>query len=235
MYSADAFATVTVSDSEQEQNIQQQDQLFDNAMTEGDTPSTMPSTPVYSELTHDGVTNVRYDGYATLGKNLTLIAGTSAHLYRIAYNVAQPEGEQSPLSSNPERSDAASFAPHFSTGESGSYAQGTYRVHRWTMSAGGRADRLLLAGISRQLPASAPPMQYPSTRGFMSVSASTIKCRHSWTSCLSLRTARSSLSACGRSLQGWTCTDGAGVLSASKHTRKTTPIILFPPNIRLFL
>ena len=146
VYSADAFATVTVSDSEQEQNIQQQDQLFDDVMTKGDTPSTMPSTPVYSELTHDGVTNVRYDGYATLDKNLTLIVGTSAHLYRIGYNVAQPEGEQSPLSSNPERSDATSFAPRFSTGESGSYAQGTYRVHRWTMSAGGRVETFAFGG-----------------------------------------------------------------------------------------
>jgi hypothetical protein len=146
MYSSSAFGTTTVSDSEQEQNIQQQDQLFDDELAKGYTPSTMPTTPVYSELTHQGVTNARYDGYVEWGKYFTLILGASAHLNRIDYNVAQPRGEQSPLNSDPARSDATSFSPHFSTGDSGSYAQGTFSFHRWTLSGGGRVQTFAFGG-----------------------------------------------------------------------------------------
>jgi hypothetical protein len=146
VYSPEAFSTVTVSDSEQEQNIQQQDQLFDDVVTKGYTSRTMPSTQVYSEQTHDGVTNVRYDVYASLTKHLTAILGGSGHLNRIAYNVAQPVGQQSPLSSDPARSDATSFSPHFSTGEAGFYAQGTCTFNHWAISAGGRIETFAFGG-----------------------------------------------------------------------------------------
>jgi hypothetical protein len=152
VYSAKAFGSATLSDSEEEQNIQQQDQLFDGRIPKGYTVETEPVTLVYSELTHDGMTNVRYDAYLSLNKNLTLILGSSLHLHRIAYNVAQPKGEQSPLSVNPQRSDAASFAPHFWTGESGSYGQGTYALHRWTLSAGGRVETFALGGSATVTP-----------------------------------------------------------------------------------
>lgn len=135
-----SFGTFTLSDSEQEQDIQQQDQLFDDTVPKGYTSKNLPLVPVYSELTHEGITNGRYDGYQGLGSKLTALFGASTHLTRIAYNVAQPEGEQSPLSSNPARSDARSFAPHFWTGDTGFYTQLTAAFGRWTLSGGGRAQ-----------------------------------------------------------------------------------------------
>jgi hypothetical protein len=146
VYSPNAFGTATLSDSEQEQNIQQQDQLFDGTIPKGYTRETAPVTPVYAELTHDGMTNARYDAYFTLNKNLTLVVGSSLHLNRIAYNVAQPTGQQSPLSGDPHRSDATSFAPHFWTVESGFYGQGSYVLSQWTLSAGGRVETFALGG-----------------------------------------------------------------------------------------
>ena len=138
LFSPHSFGTVTLSDSEQEQNILQEDQLFGDVVPPGHNLRNVPLVPVYRELTHDGVANVRYDGYQSFGSKLTALFGASAHLTRIAYNVAQPEGEQSPLSSNPERSDATAFAPHFWTGDSGYYTQLTAVLGQWSLSAGGR-------------------------------------------------------------------------------------------------
>lgn len=152
VYSPRMFGTVTFSDSEQEQNIQQEDQLFDGTLPPGFTQRTAPLTPVYSELTHDGVTNLRYDSYLTIGSRLSAIFGTSGHLNRIAYNVAQPLGQQSPLSTDPKRSDATSFVPYFSTGETGSYGQLTYALNRWTFSAGGRVQTFAFGGHATATP-----------------------------------------------------------------------------------
>ena len=140
------FGTVTLSDSEQEQAIHQQDQLYDNVMPHGYSVKNLPPTTVYSELTHEGVRNVRYDGYYSVGPRLTALFGASAHLTRIAYNVAQPLGEQSPLSDDPTRSDATSFAPHFWTGDSGYYTQLTSVLGHWILSAGGRAQTFVFGG-----------------------------------------------------------------------------------------
>jgi len=146
IYSPHRFGTLTFSDSEQEQAIRQEDQLFNDAVPPGYTARNLPQTPVYSELTHDGMSNGRYDGYQSVGPKFTVLFGASTHLMRIAYNVAQPEGEQSPLSSDPARSDATSFAPHFWTGDSGYYTQFTSVLGRWTLSAGGRAQTFAFGG-----------------------------------------------------------------------------------------
>jgi len=146
IYSPHSFGTITLSDSEQEQDIRQEDQLFDYTVPAGKTTKNLPLTPVYSELTHDAVTNARYDGYQLMGPKFTALYGASGHANRIAYNVAQPFGEQSPLSSDPARSDAASFAPHFSTGDSGYYLQLTSVLGHWTLSAGGRAQTFAFGG-----------------------------------------------------------------------------------------
>jgi hypothetical protein len=146
IYSPHSFGTLTLSDSEQEQDIRQEDQLFDDTVPPGYTIKNVPLVPVYSELTHDGITNGRYDGYRSLGSKFTALFGASGHLTRIAYNVAQPQGEQSPLSTDPARSDATTFVPHFWTGDSGYYAQLTSVLGRWTLSAGGRAQTFAFGG-----------------------------------------------------------------------------------------
>ncbi|WP_164981449.1 TonB-dependent receptor plug domain-containing protein [Silvibacterium dinghuense] len=138
MYSRDGFGVWTLSNSEQRLNIDQQDQLFDDTLSPGANRDDNPLVPVYSESTHDGMTNLRYDGYQRLASDLAFAFGASGHLYRIAYSVQQPYGEQSPLSTDPTRSDATSFFPHFWTAETGYYGQVTKTFRRWSLDAGGR-------------------------------------------------------------------------------------------------
>lgn len=140
-YSPESFGTWTLSDSEQSEDINQQDQLFDGALAPGSNRDTNPFIPVYSEGTHDGMTNLRYDGYSALTPGTALSFGLSGHIYRIAYNVAQPQGGLSPLSTDPTRSDAVSFYPHFSTAETGYYAQLNQRFGQWSFDAGSRVQQ----------------------------------------------------------------------------------------------
>ena len=159
LYSRDSFGIVTLSDSEQHQNIHQQDQFLGaQAMMEKwntcDVPATdfTPQT-VYQELTNDGQTSVHYDFFSQFGSRINLKTGAVGTLHRFNYNVAQPAGEQSPLSLNPARSDATSFAPHLSSGETGFYAEGTLQLtNRLTANFGGRAQTFALDGSSSITP-----------------------------------------------------------------------------------
>jgi len=146
VYSPDSFGVVTISDSEQHQNIQQQDQLFDDEIPAGNfNANTL--TPVYSELTQDGITSLKYDHYLTLGSHLNVSAGGVSRLIRVDYAVSQPTGQQTPLSPDPIRSDATSFYPHFSTNENGVYGQGTLKVAgRWIIGSGGRLQTFSFGG-----------------------------------------------------------------------------------------
>jgi len=159
LYSRDAFGVVTLSDSEQHQNIHQQDQYFGTqAVTEKwstcDAPATAftPQT-VYQELTNDGQTSVHYDYFSQFGSRINLKTGAVGTLRRFNYNVTQPAGAQSPLSLDPARSDATSFAPHLSSGETGFYAEGSLQVtKRLTANFGGRGQTFALDGSSSITP-----------------------------------------------------------------------------------
>ena len=138
LFSRDSFGILTLSDSEDTQDIQQQDQLYNGSMPVDADPSTFPTVPVYSEHTHDGISTFRYEIRAMKGP-FSVSAGLDIRFHRIAYNVAQPTGESSPFSSDPGRSDATSFSPHLSAGETGQYVQLSYRLtNRWTMGGGFR-------------------------------------------------------------------------------------------------
>lgn len=138
-YSARSFGLITIADSEEDEDIHQQDQLLNNIMPPGYTRATLPATPVYAQRTHDGITDLKFDYQGIFKKRVTLLAGSDARLHRVNYSVAQPIGEQTPLSTNPARSDAASFAPHFWVGETGSYVQGNLEVtKRWAVGGGTR-------------------------------------------------------------------------------------------------
>jgi hypothetical protein len=152
-YSPHSFGVVTLTDSEDQENIQQEDTLFDVVSIGDQNPQTLPPVLVYSQVSHDGRASTRYDITYDSGRHWALIAGTTGYLNHVDYAVAQPEGEQSPLSLNPAATDATSFAPDFLSGETGSYAELTLRpVSRWSMSAGGRMQTFSLGGHQTATP-----------------------------------------------------------------------------------
>jgi len=159
LYSASSFGTFTLSDSEQHQNIHQQDQLLNNKQqkvnvyTCKQSPASSVSTPVYQEVTGDGQTSLKYDFFAQLNARTNLKIGAVARLMRFDYNVAQALGAQSPLSADPPRSDSTVFAPRFSSGETGFYAEGVIQpTKQLTASAGGRIQTFALTGSSTITP-----------------------------------------------------------------------------------
>src|ERR1700721_1036413 len=142
-YSAHTLGTLTASDFEQESNIGQELQpegMMASAATES-------SIPVYARASRDGRASLKYDVVVDKGDKWTAIAGVGGYLNQVNYRVAQPVGEQSPLSTNPADTDADSFAPNFLSGESASYAELTYRpLTRWSISGGGRVQTFALGG-----------------------------------------------------------------------------------------
>ncbi|MBV8672673.1 MAG: TonB-dependent receptor [Acidobacteriaceae bacterium] len=147
VYSPASFGAMTVSNSEQEQNIYQQDQFINDAIPKGSNINSTVLTPVYSELTHDGITSLRYDHYLVLGGRLTISTGGVRRLMRVNYAVSQPLGQQTPFSTDPARSDATSFYPHFPTNENGAYSQATLKVRsRWLIGGGVRLQTFSYGG-----------------------------------------------------------------------------------------
>lgn len=147
MYSPTAFGVVTVSNSEQDQNIRQEDQLINDQIPEDTSFHSAILTPVYSELTHDGISSLKYDHYLSIGKRINVNIGTVSRLMRVDYSVNQPRGQQTPFSLDPARSDATSFYPDFLTNENGFYGQGTLGLlDRWFVSGGWRMQTFSFGG-----------------------------------------------------------------------------------------
>ncbi|HEY0796137.1 MAG TPA: TonB-dependent receptor [Acidisarcina sp.] len=144
LYSARSLGRLSISDSEQQQHIHQQDQLFDhsNPYTENiscDHGVPFEGAPVYLEGTHDGVTIVSYDVQSDRGKWLQIKVGATGRLVRPDYSVVQPAGQQSELSMDPARSDATSFSHNIMVDESGSYLELTlHPATALSISMGGR-------------------------------------------------------------------------------------------------
>jgi hypothetical protein len=141
LYSAEAFGTITVSDSEQRNTISQQDQSL-NPLYNRPTKFLchLPNSPsVYEERTHDGNTDLRYDYHHETAAKFSVVAGVLGRLRRVNYYVDQPRGEQSSLSLDSSRSDSTNFLAKLHTGESAAYAEASWHASQhWTMSAGGR-------------------------------------------------------------------------------------------------
>ena len=141
-FSSNSFGSLTASDSEQHEVVNQQDQFFDHNIPGKGSPLDNVFTPVYSEVTHDGTTNIHADiDYLAFGAKLNVIAGGALHFYRINYDVLQPEGEQSVLSVDPTHTDADTFTANLITRGESSYAEATWHIiDRWSLSGGGRAE-----------------------------------------------------------------------------------------------
>lgn len=146
-FSERSFGVVTLADSEEEEDIHQQDQMLNNTMPAGFTRSTLPATPVYSQETHDGISDLKYDYEGMEAQRLTVLGGVDARLHRVNYSITQPIGEQTPLSTDPARTDATSFSPHFWVGETGTYVQGLWSItKKWSVGGGARLQTFAFGG-----------------------------------------------------------------------------------------
>jgi hypothetical protein len=134
VFSAKSFGVASLSNSEQQQTIDQTAQLLANA-------------PVYSENSHDGITTFKYDWTLQPLRQLTLTCGAAASLDRMNYNVQQPIGIPNPYSADPAPGVATSLDRVFTPASSAAYVQAALELPRgMKLVAGERASQWAIAG-----------------------------------------------------------------------------------------
>jgi hypothetical protein len=143
-YTARSFGVVTVSDSEDTEQINQQDQLLNPvhpARVKGTCPlpaAESVSTPVYMENSNNAFSTANYRYEVALSK-FSLTSGTSFRLQHPNIRIDQPVGAFTPYSAIPTRVDTTSLNTQFASGESGTFTQLTMHPARsLSLDAGGR-------------------------------------------------------------------------------------------------
>ncbi len=143
-FSSEVSADLTASSSVTRQQIGQQQQ-FGAVWADGNChPASL--LPVYSEDSRNGASMLNYEVRVQVRAWL-LSVGASGTLNTTDDSVAQPNGEQSPFSADPARSDADNFHRRFSTGQSAAFleTEGGFGA-RWKLLAGLRAETFALTG-----------------------------------------------------------------------------------------
>lgn len=140
LISARSFEVLSVSNSEQQQTIDETAQLIGDAQA-------------YYERSRDGITTAKYDGTYVPGAQLTLTAGGQASLDRMNYNVQQPIALPNPYSSDPMPVVAMSLDRAFAPGSSAAYAQAAIGLpHGMKVVAGVRAAQWAIVGSGALAP-----------------------------------------------------------------------------------
>ena len=134
VYSAGSFGVMSVSNSEQQQTIDETAQLLNNAQA-------------YYENSHDGIATLKYDWTIAVRHWLTLTAGGQSSVDRMNYNVRQPIALPNPYSSNPAPAVAMSIDRAFTPASSAAYAQAAVELpHGMRIVAGERVSQWAIAG-----------------------------------------------------------------------------------------
>lgn len=144
-YSPQLTANLTASSSLTQQNISQQQQIGEVIDRSGNChPITL--LPTYDEDSRTSLSALNYE-LRTAVRGWLFSAGASGKLTTPDDSVAQPNGQQSPFSANPVRSDAVTFQRNFSTGQSAAFieAEGNLSA-RWKLLACLRAETFALTG-----------------------------------------------------------------------------------------
>jgi hypothetical protein len=142
-----ATGALTLSDSENSEGIEQQNQALLQAQRFSLIATNNPTTPVYSEHTHDGMSIAQFHILSNLGSFWSFDAGSQIRIDRINYDVAQPVGEQSPYSASTAYLDNGAFAPNFAAVQNGTWAELTVRLsHSLIATTGGRLQYFATGG-----------------------------------------------------------------------------------------
>jgi len=138
IFSAKSFAILSVSNSEQQQTINQTAQVLGELLG---------NTQVYYENSHDGVSTLKYDWTLQTNRRFTWTSGGRASIDRMNYNVQQPIGVPNPYSSDPTPGDATSILRVFTPASSAAYAQLAVELpHGMRVVAGERASQWSIVG-----------------------------------------------------------------------------------------
>ena len=130
--SAKSFGVLSVSNSEQQQTINETSQLLG---------FTLGNTQVYYENSHDGISTMKYDWTFQANHRFTVTAGGQTTLDRLNYNIQQPIGLPSPYSANPTPGDATSIVRAFTPVTYAAYGQVAVELpHGMRVVAGERAS-----------------------------------------------------------------------------------------------
>ncbi|MGD0681277.1 MAG: TonB-dependent receptor [Terracidiphilus sp.] len=144
-YTPRVTANLTANSSLTKQNIGQQQQIGEVIDSSGNChPVTL--LPTYSEDSHTGLSALNYE-LRTEVRGWLFSAGASGKLTTPDDAVTQPNGQLSPFSADPTRSDAVTFQRNFATGQSAAFigAEGALGK-RWKFLAGLRAESFALTG-----------------------------------------------------------------------------------------
>ena len=145
IFTARATGEFTASTSATRQHIGQQQQFGIQYVNNVSTCQPATLLPFYSEDSRNGLSMTNYEARMEV-RGWLLSLGASARLLTPTDAVAQPNGEPSPFSADPARSDADSFQRRFSTGQTATFiqAQGGLGT-RWHLLAGLRAETFALS------------------------------------------------------------------------------------------
>jgi hypothetical protein len=144
-----SFGVLSVADSQQIQHIHQQEQYVDPLKASPFLKANCPipknevlTTPVYMEDTNSGISSGSYV-YDWANPDFGISAGTAAWLHRPNFEIAQPVGLFSPYSAAPIRTDITSFSTDFSTGETGTFIDLSYRgIKNLSLGVGSRLQSI---------------------------------------------------------------------------------------------
>jgi len=144
-YSPQVIANLTASSSLIRQNIGQQQQIGEVIDHNGNC-HTVTLLPTYNENSRTGLSALNYELRAGLHGWL-FSAGASGKLTTPDDSVAQPNGQQSPFSADPSRSDAVTFQRKFSTGQTAAFVQAEGGFgSRWKLLGGLRIESFAITG-----------------------------------------------------------------------------------------
>jgi len=144
-YSPQVTSNLIASSSLTRQKIGQQQQ-FGEVLDKRGNCHTVTLLPTYNEDSRTGLSALNYELRAGL-RGWLLSAGASGKLAIPDDSVAQPNGQQSPFSADPARSDAVTFQRKFSTGQTAAFVEAEGSLgKRWNLLAGLRTESFALTG-----------------------------------------------------------------------------------------
>jgi hypothetical protein len=144
-YSPQLTANLTASSSLTKQNISQQQQIGEVIDSSGNCHPVI-LLPAYEEDSSTGLSALNYELRASV-RGWLFSAGLTGKLTTPNDSVAQPNGQQSPFSVNPERPDSLTFQRNFSTGQTAAFVEAEGNLaKRWKLLAGLRAETFAITG-----------------------------------------------------------------------------------------